>query len=479
MLNTNLILTEPRSPRCSGNALVLLSLFIGFGCGVLWIQASSGSGLQPIITAAWNPTLQSTQSARAWQPLRQPMMAGQSLQKMPAQLTEANGMGASADWHRPLQMPQHFRDVSMQASDAKAPEELDTHGSVMTLTRYMIEQAKFNPDKYRDMESLMMSIQMACKQIASLVARAGIQDLTGMQGGGGSVNVQGEEQKKLDVISNDVLKNALRYSGKVGVVVSEEEDAPVLIEEAYSGKYVAVFDPLDGSSNIDAAISTGTIFGIFEEGNPNECTIPDSDTLNEEEVKCLVNTLQPGTELVASGYVMYSSSTILVMTMGNGVNGFTLDPAIGEFVLTHPNIEIPKRGKIYSINEANYYDWDPALQTYIGNLKAGKGESGTKYSARYIGSMVGDIHRTLLYGGIFGYPGDAKNPNGKLRLLYEGAPMSFLLEQAGGKSTTGSQRVMEISPQGVHQRVPVFLGSPDDIDEVAKVYEAAGIKKNY
>jgi len=325
----------------------------------------------------------------------------------------------------------------------------------------------------------MSSIQMACKQIASMVARAGISDLTGLQEGGGSVNVQGEEQKKLDVISNDVLKNALRFSGKVGVVGSEEEDAPVLIEEAYSGKYVAVFDPLDGSSNIDAAISTGTIFGIFEEGDPAGCTIPDKDTMGDDEVKCLVDTLQPGTKLVASGYVMYSSSTILVMTMGNGVNGFTLDPAIGEFVLTHPNIQIPKRGKIYSINEANYYDWDPALQTYINNLKAGKGESGQKYSARYIGSMVGDIHRTLLYGGIFGYPGDAKNPNGKLRLLYEGAPMSFLLEQAGGKSTTGSQRVMEIAPSGVHQRVPVFLGSADDIDEVAKVYKEAGLVKNY
>merc|ERR1719335_1720408 len=189
-----------------------------------------------------------------------------------------------------------LRDVSRQAAtDAKPMEDIDTHGSTMTLTRFMIEQAMSNP-KYQDMESLMSSIQMACKQIASLVARAGISDLTGMEGGGGSVNVQGEEQKKLDVISNDVLKNALKYSGKVGVVGSEEEDAPVLIEEAYSGKYVAVFDPLDGSSNIDAAISTGTIFGIFEEGDPAGCTIPDKDTMGDDEVKCLVDTLQPGTK---------------------------------------------------------------------------------------------------------------------------------------------------------------------------------------
>merc|ERR1719214_275899 len=171
----------------------------------------------------------------------------------------------------------------------------------MTLTRYMIQQTKQKPGEYEDMESLMTSIQMACKQIASMVARAGISDLTGLQEGGGSVNVQGEEQKKLDVISNDVLKNALKYSGKVGVLGSEEEDVPVLIEEAYSGKYVAVFDPLDGSSNIDAAISTGTIFGIFKQGDPNEISIPGKDSLDESEIQCLTSTLQPGTKLVASG----------------------------------------------------------------------------------------------------------------------------------------------------------------------------------
>eukprot|EP00968_Pinguiococcus_pyrenoidosus_P012341 scaffold1081_cov219-Pinguiococcus_pyrenoidosus.AAC.1 len=328
------------------------------------------------------------------------------------------------------------------------------------------------------METLMASIQIACKRIASLVARAGIEDLTGMEAGGGSINVQGEEQKKLDVISNDVMKNSLRYSGRVGVIGSEEEDAPVLIEEAYNGKYAAVFDPLDGSSNIDAAISTGTIFGIFLEDG-EECLVDDIESVDDAELQCLLKTLQPGRGLVAAGYCMYSSSTILVFTMGNGVNGFTLDPTIGEFVLTHPNIQIPERGSIYSINEANYHAWEPCLQEYVDNLKQGKGESGQAYSARYIGSMVGDIHRTLLYGGIFGYPGDSKNPNGKLRLLYEGAPMSFIIEQAGGKSTTGSQRVMDILPKEVHQRVPVFLGSPKDIEEVESAYKAAGIEKNY
>merc|ERR1719198_2630291 len=176
----------------------------------------------------------------------------------------------------------------------RAADDLDGHGSIMTLSRYMIQQAKFKPDEYKDLESLMTSIQMACKQIASLVSRAGIQDLTGLEEGGGSVNVQGEEQKKLDVISNTVLKNALRFSGKVGVVGSEEEDAPVMVEQAYSGKYAAVFDPLDGSSNIDAAISTGTIFGIFEQGaSAEECKIESTDGLSESEVNCLVDTLQP------------------------------------------------------------------------------------------------------------------------------------------------------------------------------------------
>ncbi|CAM9239301.1 unnamed protein product, partial [Phaeothamnion confervicola] len=269
---------------------------------------------------------------------------------------------------------------------------VSSHGSVMTLTRFMLE-ASMKDTKFQDLESLMASIQMACKTIASLVGRAGITDLTGLQGGGGSVNVQGEEQKKLDIISNEVLKNALRYTGKLGVIASEEEDHPVLVEEAYNSKYVAVFDPLDGSSNIDAAISTGTIFGIFEE--KEECLVDDEMDLDSAAEMCLLNTLQPGENLKAAGYCMYSSSTMLVFTMGNGVNGFTLDPQIGEFVLTHPNIQVPKRGKIYSVNEANSPDWDPALQQYVMDLKEGKGESGQRYSSRYIGSMVGDVHRSV------------------------------------------------------------------------------------
>jgi fructose-1,6-bisphosphatase I len=350
--------------------------------------------------------------------------------------------------------------VNSQQSKGRDMNMMD--GNIMTLNRFMMDHVRQNPDQ-TDLEGLMSGIQMACKTIANLVGRAGIQDLTGLQGG---VNVQGEDQKKLDVISNDVLKNALRSTGKLGVVASEEEEHPVLVEESYDSKYVAVFDPLDGSSNIDAAISTGTIFGIFEE--QEECLVDPEAPITEQQMNCLLQTLQSGKNLVASGYCMYSSSTIFVLTLGDGVHGFTLDTQIGEFVLTHPDIKIPNRGKIYSVNEANYYDWDPNLQGYIDGLKAGTGESGEKYSSRYIGSMVGDVHRTLLYGGIFAYPGDTKNPNGKLRLLYEGAPMAYIVENAGGKATTGNKRIMEIEPKTVHQRVPTFLGSKDDVAEVEK-----------
>lgn len=360
-------------------------------------------------------------------------------------------------------------NVSMVAAVPK----VDNDTSPMTLTRYMIQEAMTNEDleHMTDMQSLMASIQLACKKISSLVMRAGITNLTGLEAAG-TVNIQGEEQKKLDVLSNEVLKNALQYSGKMGVIASEEEDEPVMVDEMFSGNYVAVFDPLDGSSNIDAGIATGTIFGIFRENTG--CLASDWESkIDEQELTCLYNTMQPGANLVAAGYCMYSSSCMMVLTTGNGVNGFTLDPQIGEFVLTHRDIKIPTRGTIYSFNEANSPAWDPVLQKYVDNLKNGLGTSGTKYSSRYIGSLVADVHRTLLYGGVFGYPGDAKNPNGKLRLLYECAPMSFLMEQAGGLATTGKDRVMDVIPDSVHQRLPLILGSKDDVQELLDMYKAA------
>lgn len=243
------------------------------------------------------------------------------------------------------------------------------------------------------------------------------------------------------------------------------------VEESYSGNYIVVFDPLDGSSNIDAAVSTGSIFGIY---SPNdECLADagddddDNATLGSVEQKCIVNVCQPGSNLLAAGYCMYSSSVIFVLTLGNGVFAFTLDPMYGEFVLTHQNIQIPKAGKIYAFNEGNYQLWDDKLKKYIDDLKD-PGPSGKPYSARYIGSLVGDFHRTLLYGGIYGYPRDKKSKNGKLRLLYECAPMSFIVEQAGGKGSDGHHRILDIEPVEIHQRVPLYIGSVEEVEKLEK-----------
>ena len=256
----------------------------------------------------------------------------------------------------------------------------------------------------------------------------------------------------------------------VGNAKSDSQE--IVIEEGE--KYVAVFDPLDGSSNVDAGIPTGTIIGIYE--HSENCDVDPScigDECTEQEANCLANTLQPGTNLVAAAYCLYSSSTFLSLTLGNGVYIFTLDENIGEFVLSKPDVKIPEDCNIYSMNESNFDKWDKPLKDVVTGWRTGTGKSGERFTSRYIGSMVGDVHRTLLYGGVFGYPGDTKNINGKLRLLYEGAPMSFIMEQAGGVSTTGTKRVMEITPEYVHQRVPIIMGSKNDIEEVIEAYAAA------
>lgn len=353
----------------------------------------------------------------------------------------------------------------------------------VTLTRYMNEVAMLNPE-LKELATLFGAIDTACKAITNLVKRSQLPSSQTL-GYQGEVNIQGEDQKKLDVITNDLLKRALRFTGRLGVLASEEEDSPVdlvgnkvfsdnneiIIEEGE--KYVAVFDPLDGSSNVDAGIPTGTIIGIYE--HDDNCVI-DPNCINEEcseqEAACLANTLQPGTNLVAAAYILYSSSTFMALTLGNGVYIFTLDEQIGEFILSKPDVKIPESSSIYSFNEANIDMWDEPMRNTVHAWREGKGKSGKNFSSRYIGSMVGDVHRTLLYGGVFGYPGDAKNPNGKLRLLYEGAPMSFIMEQAGGISTTGTKRVMEITPEVVHQRVPVIMGSKNDVQEVVDAYAA-------
>jgi len=364
-------------------------------------------------------------------------------------------------------------------------EVCDTTG--VTLSRFMNEVTMLNPE-LKELTALFGSLDTACKAISNLVKRSQLPSSETL-GYEGNINVQGEDQKKLDVITNDVLKRALRFTGRLGVLASEEEDVPVdlvgsasndsreiVIEEGE--KYVAVFDPLDGSSNVDAGIPTGTIIGIYE--HDESCEIDEDckgDECAEQEARCLANTLQPGTNLVAAAYCLYSSSTFLALTMGNGVYIFTLDETIGEFVLSKPHVTIPEESSIYSFNEANLEKWDEPMRETVEKWREGTGKSGKRFSSRYIGSMVGDVHRTLLYGGVFGYPGDTKNPNGKLRLLYEGAPMSFIMEQAGGLSTTGTQRVMELTPEVVHQRVPVVMGSKNDVQEVMDAYAAWDGKK--
>lgn len=272
----------------------------------------------------------------------------------------------------------------------------------------------------------------------------------------GGANATGDEQKKLDVLSNDIMVNALRSSGKTAVLVSEELEEAIIVEDRLKGKYCVVFDPLDGSSNIDAGVNIGTIFGIYRIQDGSKGTISD--------------VLRPGSEMVAAGYTMYGSSANLVLTTGQGVNGYTLDNALGEFILTHPNIKIPPRGKIYSFNEGNSVYFHKPVIRYLESIKyPSNGKS--PYSARYIGSMVADVHRTLLYGGIFGYPNDKKSKKGKLRLLYEAFPMAFLTEQAGGIATTGVERILDIVPTEIHQRTPVFLGSKEDVQDLMRFYE--------
>ncbi|GJQ15376.1 hypothetical protein GpartN1_g7167.t1 [Galdieria partita] len=363
-----------------------------------------------------------------------------------------------------------YRMVTVQPTPNKIPvaDYLQKSQETPTsLTRYLLEVARQNKDM-GDMVGLINGIQFACKKIASLVGKAGVTDLMGLYQQG-VFNVHGEEQKKLDVLSNEVLKNALKYSGKMAVIASEEEDVPIMIEESYTGNYVVVFDPLDGSSNLDAGLPTGTIFGVFQQ--QFSCLVHDyEESINSMELACLQNTLQPGRRLIAAGYCIYSSSTMLVLSLGNGLHCFTLDTEVGEFVLTRANIQIPQRGNIYSFNDSNFYQWDKGVQDYIERLRKGTNQSRSRYSARYVGSLVADVHRTILYGGIFGYPADKKNTCGKLRLVYECAPMAYLVEQAGGKATTGMENILDLTPKSIHERQPLILGSPEDVEEFLQVY---------
>ncbi|KAK7866610.1 hypothetical protein R5R35_010441 [Gryllus longicercus] len=324
----------------------------------------------------------------------------------------------------------------------------------MTLTRFVLQEQRKVPEATGDLTQLLNSIQTAVKAVSSAVRKAGIAKLHGIAG---TVNVQGEDVKKLDVLSNELFINMLKSSFTTCLLVSEENDTYIEVETERRGKYIVCFDPLDGSSNIDVLVTIGSIFSILRKTT--------DEPLSEKDA------LQPGNKLVAAGYAVYGSATMMVLTCGRGqgVNGFMLDPAIGEFVLTDVNIQIPNRGKIFSINEGYSHLWDEAVTEYVKNKKDPK--QGKPYGARYVGSMVADVHRTLKYGGIFMYPATKDAPNGKLRLLYECNPLAFIVKEAGGLATTGKIPILDVQPTAIHERSPIFLGSKDDVQDLIDLYK--------
>lgn len=322
--------------------------------------------------------------------------------------------------------------------------------TLITLNQFISDQQNKFPFVKGTLSKIFGDLQLAAKMINRDVRKAGLIDILGNFG---ETNVQGEEQKKLDVISNDVFMRLMDLSGACVCVVSEEDEHIHWCPGAEDAKYILAIDPLDGSSNIDVNASIGSIFSIYKRLSPDK-------PVDHEDI------LQKGVNQVAAGYIIYGTATMFVYTTGSGVNGFTLDDSIQEFCLSHADIKTPSMGSIFSVNEGNLKEFPEGVIKYIDHCKGENKEEKRPYSARYIGSLIADFHRNLLKGGIYMYPPTAKAPNGKLRLLYECNPMAFLVEQAGGKAHSGTQRIMEIQPETFHQRVPVFIGSGDMVDHV-------------
>ena len=323
---------------------------------------------------------------------------------------------------------------------------------LLTVQQHILREQERVPSAGGEFAWLMSGITLATKMIAARVRRAGLTDLLGAQG---VTNVQGEEQQKLDVYANEALIHALSWRDSIGFVASEENERPVAVHYGSpNAKYAVVFDPLDGSSNIDVNVSVGTTFSVLKR--------PDD---GRTDVSAWV--LQPGRAQVAAGYVLYGSSTMLVYSIGNGVHGFTLDPTVGAYMLSHENIRMPAQGKYYSVNEAYHDEFPQRYRTFLERIRSGN--LGQRYSSRYIGSMVADFHRTLLQGGIFLYPPTTEAPGGKLRLLYEANPIAFLTEQSGGIATDGTKPVLDVQPESIHQRTPVVVGSCVEMEAFAAV----------
>ena len=326
---------------------------------------------------------------------------------------------------------------------SSAPADLK---SVPTLEQFIINRREQFPQATGSFSRLLRDVSVAAKIINHNIRRAGILDVLGETG---AVNVQDERQKKLDEIADRELERALRRGGECCLVGSEEQADTIALSPRgdFQERFAVFFDPLDGSSNTDVNASVGTIFSVY--------TLPEG----ADEGDALDVALRPGGEQVAAGYVAYGSSTMFVFTTGNGVNGFTLDPGIGEFLLTHPDLQIPQAPAMYSINEADIEDFSPELRAFLQWLKTKDPDTGGRIRARYIGSFVSDFHRNLLTGGLYMYPATADHPDGKLRLMYEANPMAFLVEQAGGRASTGHQRILDLEPEGLHERTPLFIGS--------------------
>lgn len=336
---------------------------------------------------------------------------------------------------------------------------MSSRTSVVTIDRHIIEAERQFPEATGALSNILYDVALAAKMIAREVRRAGLADILGYTG---EINVQGEEVKKLDDYANEVIFKALDHSGNLCGMASEEVEHFIPIPERFqTGNYCVLFDPLDGSSNIDANVSVGTIFSVLRK-------------VSDHPRGCELDCLQPGMHQVAAGYVVYGSSTMLVYTTGDGVHGFTLEPSIGEFLLSHPNIRIPSPGqRTYSCNEGNYTKWSAEQRRLVDHLKGVDGENAKPFSGRYIGSLVADFHRNLLYGGMFMYPADAANPTGKLRLLYEAAPLALICEQAGGRASDGERRILDVVPERLHQRTPLYIGTAEQV-ALAERFLAAG-----
>ena len=329
----------------------------------------------------------------------------------------------------------------------------------MTLERHIVEGERQHPQATGEFSGLLHDLSLASKLVWREVTKAGLVNILGKTD---RMNISGDIVKKLDEFADETIFRAMDHGGHLCVMASEENEDLLQIPEDYPhGKYVLLYDPLDGSSNIDANVTIGSIFSVY-------------GRVSAEGKGTMEDVLQPGIRQLAAGYVLFGSSMMFVYTTGHGVHGFTLDPSVGEFLLSHENIRIPAKGMIYSVNEGNYGRWDPAMQRFIQYLKQEDRQTGRPYSSRYIGSLVADVHRTLLYGGLYCYPGDTKNPQGKLRLVYENNPLAFIVEQAGGAASDGRRRILEIVPSTLHERSPLFLGSVEDV-RIAERFLAGNI----